>query len=136
MDEPTIDLYMTMCPWTIEPHEPLSAAHALMRAHAVRHLPVLERGALVGLVSLGDLHLLETLDGVDPKNATVDEAMSSNPYAVSPHEPLRRVAAEMASRKIGSAVVVDDGRVVGIFTAIDGLRGLSLLIEQVTAAMR
>lgn len=136
MDEPSIDLYMTPSPWTIEPGQPLAAAHALMRAHAIRHLPVLERGALVGLVSLGDLHLLETLDGVDPKEATVREAMSSPPYAVSPLEPLRRVAAEMATRKLGSAIVMENGRVVGIFTAIDGLRGLSLLLEQVSAAMR
>ena len=69
MDEPTVELYMTAPAYTIGPEQPLSAAHALMRAHAIRHLPVLEDGALVGLLSLGDLHLLETLDGVDPDAA-------------------------------------------------------------------
>ena len=136
MDEPTVELYMTAPAYTIGPEQPLSAAHALMRAHAIRHLPVLEDGALVGLLSLGDLHLLETLDGVDPDEVTVREAMSEKPYAVDPHEPLRQVASDMATRKISSAVVVDDARVVCIFTAVDGLRGLSLLLEQVGAAMR
>jgi acetoin utilization protein AcuB len=136
MDEPTIELYMTAAPHTIGPDQPLSAAHDLMRAHAIRHLPVLDGDALVGLVSLGDLHLLETLDEVDPREATVLEAMSEKPYAVSPREPLRQVAAEMAARKISSAVVVENERVVGIFTAVDGLRGLSLLLAQVSAAMR
>jgi acetoin utilization protein AcuB len=130
MDEPTVDRYMTPSPQTIGQDEPLSAAHEIMRAHAIRHLPVLEGRELVGLVSLGDLHLLETLDGVDPTEATVREAMSDNPYTASPRAPLRQVAAEMAARKISSAVVVEDDRVVGIFTAVDGLRGLSMLIEQ------
>jgi acetoin utilization protein AcuB len=133
MDEPTVDRYMTPSPQTIGQDEPLSAAHEIMRAHAIRHLPVLEGRELVGLVSLGDLHLLETLDGVDPTEATVREAMSDNPYTASPRAPLRQVAAEMAARKISSAVVVEDDRVVGIFTAVDGLRGLSLLIEQMQA---
>lgn len=136
MDEPTVDLYMTPSPHTIGVEATLTEAHELMRRHTIRHLPVLDAGALVGLVSLGDLHLLETLDGVDPNDASVREAMSDNPYAVSPDAPLRRVAAEMAARKISSAVVVEGGRVVGIFTAVDGLRGLSLLLEQTAQAMR
>jgi acetoin utilization protein AcuB len=131
--DPTVDRYMTPSPFTIGQGEPLSAAHELMRAHSIRHLPVLDGRALVGLVSLGDLHLLETLDGVDPNEATVREAMSDDPYTVAPHAPLRQVAAEMAARKISSAVVVDGERVVGIFTAVDGLRGLSLLLEGLAA---
>jgi len=129
MDEPTVDRYMTPSPYTIGQDAPLTAAHELMRAHSIRHLPVVDGAALVGLVSLGDLHLLETLDGVDPAEATVREAMSDNPYTAAPKAPLRLVAAEMASRKISSAVVVEDDRVVGIFTAVDGLRGLSQLLE-------
>lgn len=136
MDEPTVDLYMTPAPCTIGPDQPLAAAHALMRRHLIRHLPVIEAGALVGVVSIGDLHLFETLDGVDPKEARVREAMTANPYSVSPDAPLREVAAKMADRKIGSALVVEQGQVVGIFTAVDGLRGLSLLVEQISAAMR
>ena len=136
MEEPTVDLYMTPSPHTIGQDEPLAAAHEIMRAHAIRHLPVLDGRALVGLVSLGDLHLLETLDGVDPAEATVREAMSDNPYTASPRAPLRQVAAEMAARKISSAVVVENAEVVGIFTAVDGLRGLSLLLAQVGAALR
>jgi acetoin utilization protein AcuB len=136
MDEPTLELYMTAAPITIEHDQPLSRAHELMREHTIRHLPVLEGGALVGLVSLGDLHLMETLDGVDPREATVGDAMRENPYTASPCAPLRRVAAEMAARRISSAVVVERDQVVGIFTTVDGLRGLSLLLEQVSAAMR
>lgn len=65
---------MSTCPVTIDKRPPLAAAHAAMRAHGIRHLPVLERGRLVGLVSQRDLHLLETLRDVDPAHGTVEEA--------------------------------------------------------------
>lgn len=42
-------------PVLVAPHDPVAAAAALMRAHAVRRLPVVEDGLPVGVVSLGDL---------------------------------------------------------------------------------
>jgi CBS domain-containing protein len=136
IEEPTIELYMQSAPVTIDPEQPLAAAHALMRAHSIRHLPVVAGQTLVGLVSVHDLHLLETLDGVDENRVSVREAMSHEPYAVGPGAVLRQVALEMADRKISSAVVVDGERVIGILTAVDALRGLSLLTHQLLSAMR
>ncbi|MFD5595301.1 CBS domain-containing protein [Streptomyces griseorubiginosus] len=48
----------SMCtpdPVTVAPGDPVTQAAALMRAHAVRRLPVVEDGLPVGMVSLGDL---------------------------------------------------------------------------------
>jgi CBS domain-containing protein len=42
-------------PLTLAPDDPAPAAAALMRAHAVRRLPVVEDGLPVGMVTLGDL---------------------------------------------------------------------------------
>lgn len=42
-------------PVTVAPGDPVTQAAALMRAHAVRRLPVVEDGLPVGMVSLGDL---------------------------------------------------------------------------------
>ncbi|GAA5072324.1 CBS domain-containing protein [Streptomyces similanensis] len=42
-------------PLVVGPHDPLGAAAALMREHAVRRLPVVEDGLPVGMVSLSDL---------------------------------------------------------------------------------
>ena len=42
------------------------ALEELMQAHAIRHLPVVQDTAVVGLVSLGDLYVMEAVAGVDP----------------------------------------------------------------------
>ncbi|MDT0436099.1 MULTISPECIES: CBS domain-containing protein [Streptomyces] len=42
-------------PVTVRPDDPAATAEALMRAHGVRRLPVVENGLPVGMVSLGDL---------------------------------------------------------------------------------
>ncbi|MFV0132740.1 CBS domain-containing protein [Streptomyces sp. HMX87] len=54
-------------PLMVAPHDPVSAAVALMREHAVRRLPVVENGLPVGMVSLGDLAEAE-----DPGSALAD----------------------------------------------------------------
>jgi acetoin utilization protein AcuB len=113
---------MTPQPLTIGRDQSLEVAHQMMRDHGVRHLPVLEHGQLVGVVSQRDLYFLESIAGVDLNKDRVDEGMSPDTYAVGPEESVEEVAAVMADRRLGSAVVIERGRVVGIFTATDALR--------------
>ncbi len=117
--------YMTPSPHTIGIGQPLIAAHELMRAHQIRHLPVLDGGNVVGVVTMRDLHLVETIKDVDPQTVTIEDAMTPEPYCVGPRASLRKVAAEMAAKKLGSAIVMQRGRVVGIFTTNDALRALA-----------
>lgn len=120
---------MTTSPHSIGLSQPLSHAHAVMRQHAIRHLPVLDGGTLVGVVSDGDLHLIETLKDVNPDEVTVEEAMSTAVYSVSPQAPLDDVAATMAEHKFGCAVVMHNLHVVGIFTTVDVCRALADLLR-------
>jgi acetoin utilization protein AcuB len=114
--------YMRSQPWTIEVKEPLAKAHQLMRDHAFRHLPVLDHGRLVGVVSLGDLHLLETIAEFPLESVEVGEAMTEHPYVVRGETPVVDAVEIMARRKYGCAIVVgEEGRVEGIFTTIDAL---------------
>ncbi len=117
--------YMTDSPHTIGSEQPLTKAHELMRDHNIRHLPVLHGGQLAGMVTLRDLHLVETLKDVDPSMVKVEEAMTTEPYVVAPSALLKDVALEMAERKLGSAIVVDGKKVVGVFTTVDALRALA-----------
>jgi len=120
--------FMTGDPYCIERGEPLHEAHRLMRARHVRHLPVLDQGQLVGIVSERDLYLLETLRTVDPGKEPVSEAMTERPFTVTPDASVRAVVREMQQKKYGSAVVVLASRVVGIFTRTDALRALESLL--------
>jgi acetoin utilization protein AcuB len=123
----TVQRHMTVSPVVIGSDRTLDEAHRLMRERGIRHLPVVDGGALVGLVSQRDLYLAETLKGVDPGTDTVREAMSAEPYAVRPDASLAEVAEVMAERKLGSAVVVDRGSVIGLFTTVDALHSLARL---------
>jgi acetoin utilization protein AcuB len=127
---PTIERFMTPAPHTIGFRQTLAAAHRLMSEHGIRHLPVLDSGKLVGILSQRDLHLIETLRDVNPEQVEVSEAMTPAPYTVTSRASLRRVAAEMATHKYGSAVVLEKARVVGVFTTVDALRALSNVLGE------
>lgn len=126
---PKVQKYMTTSPHTVRPDLTLSEAAEVMRTHNIRHLPVLHANALVGLLSIRDIHLIETLKDVDPSKVKVEDAMTQEVYVVSPDSPLDEVVDEMAAKKYGSAIVEQNGKVVGIFTVIDALQALSELLS-------
>jgi acetoin utilization protein AcuB len=119
-----IKKFMTPHPHSIGMEQSLTMAHEVMRKHDIRHLPVLHGGRVVGMLSLRDLHLVETLSDVDPDEVSVEEAMSAEPYCVKPDTPLQEVSREMAQHKYGAAIVVEGNKVVGLFTTVDALRVL------------
>jgi acetoin utilization protein AcuB len=125
----TVRNHMTAAPVTIGEHQTLAEAHALMRAHGIRHLPVVAGTRPVGLVSERDLAMVEDLPGVDPKQTRIEESMTTDLHVVSPDAPLRLAVAEMADHKLGSALVVEHGAVVGVFTAVDACRTLALALS-------
>jgi len=118
---------MTPFPHSIEAGADLEQARAMMREHAIRHLPVVdEEERLVGLLSAGDLDRA-IFTGVSGA-ATAGEVCRSPAYAVGLDEPLDNVLLHMARERLGSALVVRQGKVVGIFTATDAcLRFAELL---------
>ena len=116
---PTIQKYMTTTPHSIGAEQTLAHAHEVLRENKIRHLPVLRGGALVGMITQRDLALVEALKDVDPRKVLVEDAMSTSLYTVAPDAPLDEVVAEMAEKKYGSAIVVQNHKVVGIFTTVD-----------------
>jgi CBS domain-containing protein len=124
-----VSRFMTARPFTVGADQPLSVAHALMREHKIHHLPVLAEGCLAGLVSMEDLHLVETLADTHAEDTTVEEAMQREIYAADDATPVEEVAREMARRRLGAAVILREGRVSGIFTTQDALRAITLLVE-------
>ena len=130
---PAISRYMTRQPWTIRSDAKLSQAHELMRQHQIRHLPVLEAGKLVGIVSERDLNLFDRLIALDPE-VTVEDAMTSDVYTATCDEEVDSVVEKMAEHKYGSTVVVNRrGVVEGIFTTVDGMQVLVDVLRRATA---
>ena len=118
----TLERYMTRHPHTIRYDEKLSTAAALMASLNVRHLPVLEGGELRGVMSDRDLRLAK---GRDLSTIKVMDVCVDEPYAIDVDTSLFLVAQHMAERHIGSALVLEEGKVVGIFTATDACRALA-----------
>lgn len=127
---PHIQKYMTTSPHSVGPEQTLATAHSMMREHHIRHLPVLQGGKLVGMLTERDVALIASMQGASEKITTVEDAMSSDVYAVTPDAPLDEVASEMAEKKYGSTVVLQNNKIVGIFTTTDVCRALSELLHE------
>lgn len=108
---------------TISVEAGLQEAAALMKEFDIRHLPVMEAGKLVGLVTERDVQgaffpaMLEDI--------SVKDLMVANPITVNPETMLEDAARLIYRHKIGCLPVVDqDGAVVGIVTVADLLASL------------
>jgi acetoin utilization protein AcuB len=128
--------YMTRAPRTIGPRWTLAQAHDLMRANRIHHLPVLDAGKLVGIVTQRDLLLIESLPDVNANEVPVEDAMTRAVFVVPSTTPLATVAAEMADYRRGSAVVMDGERVAGVFTVTDACKALVRLLGSPPSPIR
>jgi acetoin utilization protein AcuB len=128
----SIDRYMTPSPHVVQSAASLASAQHLMREVGARHLPVLEDGKLVGILSERDMLFFESLTDVDPSRIPVRSAMQTDVYGVAPDTPLDEVAVTMARHKYGSAIVWSGASVVGIFTTVDAMRALADMVRRET----
>jgi CBS domain-containing protein len=112
--DPYIDVLMTPRPITIAPTQLVEAAAAMMKSCRVRHLPVMEGAALVGVLSLRDVVAA-------PDRAFVADIMNRKPETVPPTTPLTVACERMLVRHISCLPVVEEPRLAGIFTATDAL---------------
>ncbi len=126
---PPIRKFMTTTPEVVTPEHTIAHAHEVMRRLHIRHLPVCQGSECVGVLSDGDLFKLEALTSADVSQSKVSSVMTTTPYAVTPDTPVDEVVGEMARRKLGSAVVIDNHLVVGLFTATDALSAFAELLR-------
>ena len=92
-----------------------------------RHFPVMDKGVLVGMVSLVDyMHAIgeATLDDNEPvySSKTVEDIMSHNPVTVSEDTSIAEAGALLAKGEFSSIVVLRDNQVSGILTPTDLIR--------------
>ena len=113
---------------TVSSYTPIMEARKIMETHKVRRLPVVDKGKLVGVVTL------DRIVGVGPSPATslsvweinyllakmkVREVMQKDVVSVGPDVSVEQALARAQAMKVGAAPVVEDGKVVGIITTND-----------------
>jgi acetoin utilization protein AcuB len=128
---PHVVAVMTPFPYSIDIDAGLTQAMHMMQEHKIRHLPVMEQGKLVSVLTDRDIKMaLDPSVGLPPREQlTVRNACVIDAYIVNTNAPLDRVLLEMAERHIGSALVVKEQRLAGIFTASDACRFLGDLLS-------
>lgn len=122
---PSISQYMTLAPKTIAYDQTLEEASEYMRKLHVRHLPVTKGGRPIGIVSDRDISLLLSFRDLGTLSMKVENALTPNPYFTTPNASLGKVAEHMANEKFGCVLVMEQNRLVGIFTTIDALKALA-----------
>ena len=122
---------MTGSPVTLKPEDTLDLANNVISLGRIRHIPVVEDGRLVGLLSERDLMGAATTEifGLKQKRKSallktvlIKDVMKKRVITVKPDTPIKDAAQLMADRKVGCVPVVIAGALVGLVTTTDILR--------------
>ena len=126
--------WMTPAPVTVSPSTPVPKVQELMLRRRIRHLPVVEVGRLVGIITDRDVRTAQpspaTGLAVREMNylldrLTVRSVMTRPVITVAPKESLTEAVRLMLENRIGGLPVMAGERLVGILTEVDLLRAFS-----------
>lgn len=108
---------MSVGPQTASRALTVGAAAKLLDASGARHLPVLEGGGLVGIVS--DRDLQRARGARLPETTPLGDILSHPVSIVSDEAPIALAARTMVERKISALPVIHGRELVGIVTSVD-----------------
>ena len=124
---------MTREPITIEGHETVTVAFQRMGERKIRHLPVLHKGQLVGILSDRDIRqCLPPVEG-DEKELALAQRLLREPVRKYMTESVRTVTATtevgvavdlMVEHRFGCLPVLEGDKLVGVITYFDLLKHL------------
>jgi acetoin utilization protein AcuB len=121
--EVSVDEYTSPILVMINCKASIDKALEVMLENRIRHLPVEDKGKVIGIVSERDLLTHQGKNWTTMM--TVEDIMNPNLFSVYRNEGLGEVAFQLSSQKVGSALVLDEsGEVYGIFTTTDALNAL------------
>jgi acetoin utilization protein AcuB len=117
----------------LSPQTTAAEALDLCRARRIRHLPVLDEGRLVGIVSDRDLRSATPALGDPDRTEALQEmritgVMTRDVVTARSDDPIEEAANRMRERRIGCLPVVEEGELVGIITSSDVMEALVYLV--------
>ncbi|WP_127024813.1 CBS domain-containing protein [Flagellimonas beolgyonensis] len=114
---------------TLSPKDDLVTAERLFKKHHIRHIPVVEKGYIKGMLSYTDLLRISFADAIDEHEEYVDtivynmfsipQVMVSDVVSVTSDTSIKDVAKLLAKREFHALPVVDNEKLVGIVTTTD-----------------
>jgi CBS domain-containing protein len=129
--EGVVTQIMMGSPVTLGPEDTLDLANDVISLGRIRHIPVVDAGRLVGLLSERDLmgaaashvfRLKQKSKSALLKSVLIRDVMKKRVVTVTPETSIKDAAHLMADKKIGCVPVVSDGAIVGLVTTTDILR--------------
>ncbi len=124
-----IEDVMTKSPHSIGLDQNVSIAQQMMRERGIRHLPVQDGGKLVGILTHRDVQFALGWAKEPANELEIKDVYTPDPYVVEVGTTIDQIVERMAEERIGSALVLDKGKLVGIFTTVDACRVLALLLK-------
>lgn len=134
METATVKEIMMGAPVTLKPDDTLNLANDIMSLGRIRHIPIVEDGRLVGILSQRDLFgaAVNTVFNLRPKekremlkNFQIRDVMRDRVVTAAPDTTIQEAARLMAEKKIGCLPVVEGGELVGLVTSTNILRYLA-----------
>ena len=120
---PTLKAAMTPFPYSVQLETTLTTVKNLMQEHNIHHIPVMNGGEIVGVITGRDVEAREKMsNGDNEKSLEVLHVNMTKPYIVDINEPFENVLLTMADKHIGATVITKHGKLVGVFTYIDACR--------------
>jgi len=116
------DVMMTTRLATVRPGDDLALAAQIMCWSNGRHLPVVERDQVVGVISERDILAHRRPGSTGGSDISVEEVMHRPAVTIDADSPLVSAISLMFSRKLGCLPVLAEGTLVGILTTTDLLR--------------
>ena len=121
--------WMTRNPITIEADTPFLEARLILKEKRIRHLPVMDRGKLIGVITDRDVKEAApsgatTLDVYELNylllKMKVRDLVKNSPITIKPSNSVEKAALLMHDHRIGCLPVVDEaGKLVGLITETD-----------------
>lgn len=117
--EKQISVLMTKVVWTVDFEETIEKVDALLMEHKLSAVPVVDhKGTLFGIISSLDLlHFFAARR--NPRATRAWELCTYKPVSVCPETSVSEVADLMLTNRINNILVIDDGRLAGIVSAMD-----------------